>query len=44
MVAKVLFSKLLEIAVQYDKESEGKKLNKKRVVVDVLMKKFLKFS
>lgn len=44
MVAKVRFSKLLDIATQYDKESEGKKLNGKRVVVDVLMKKILKFS
>lgn len=44
MVAKALFSKLLEITTQYDRESKGKKLNEKRVVADVLMKKILKFS
>lgn len=44
MVAKVRFSKLLDIATQYDKESEGKKRNENRVAADVLMKIFFKFS
>lgn len=38
------FSKLLDIATQYDKESEGKKRNENRVAADVLMKIFFKFS
>lgn len=43
-VAKISFGKIIRLAVQYKRLAKGEKLNKRRIIADMLLGKSLQFS